>query len=90
MPCLRYVGRVQIGVCCIRRRVLGPAMPLDPDRMAPDPQDYCLSVGGSYIKPKMWQRSHARNRLQLRDEVDNWEGNDADMDGDHHEDLEDS
>lgn len=60
-------------------------MPLDPDSMAPDPQDYCLSVGGVQIKPKMWQRSHPRNRLQLRDDVDNWEGNDADMDGDHHE-----
>jgi hypothetical protein len=78
MPSLRYDGRVQIGVCC--RRVLGPGMPLDPDSMAPDPQDYCLSAGGVQIKPSIWQRSDLRNRLELRDVVDNWEGNDADVD----------
>jgi hypothetical protein len=44
--------------------------------MAPDPQDYCLSVGGVQIKPSIWQRS---DRLQLRDYVDNWQGNEADM-----------
>jgi hypothetical protein len=79
MPCLRYASRVQIGVCC--RRVLGPGMPVDPDRFAPDPQDYCLSAGDVQIDPSVWQRSDHINRLEV---VDNWQGNEADMDDEEH------
>jgi hypothetical protein len=55
-------------------------MPLDPDSFDPDPQDYCLSADNVQIKPSIWQRSDHLNRLELRDGVDNWQGNDADMD----------
>jgi hypothetical protein len=56
-------------------------MPVDPDRFAPDPQDYCLSDGDVQIDPSVWQRSDQINRLEV---VDNWQGNEADMDEEEH------
>jgi hypothetical protein len=46
-------------------------MPDDPERMAPDPEAYCLSARGAVVDPSSWQRDDG-GEVDIQD---NWQEN---------------